>query len=94
MVSITDDLIIDYQKTLIGVVGLGYVGLPLAVEFGKIRPTIGYDINVARISELLAGEDNTHEIDGAELSLASYLKLTADIKYLEDCKIFIVNYFC
>ena len=91
MVSITDDLIIDYQKTLIGVVGLGYVGLPLAVEFGKIRPTIGYDINVARISELLAGEDNTHEIDGTELSLASYLKLTADIKYLEDCKIFIVT---
>ena len=91
MVSIIEDSIIDYQKALIGVVGLGYVGLPLAVEFGKIRPTIGYDTNVARISELLAGEDNTHEIDGAELSLASYLKLTADIKYLKDCRIFIVT---
>jgi UDP-N-acetyl-D-galactosamine dehydrogenase len=91
MASTNDDLVIDYQKTLIGVIGLGYVGLPLAVEFGKVRPVIGYDTNTSRISELRAGEDNTREVDIAELSEASYLKVTADINTLKACRIFIVT---
>jgi len=91
MASTNDDLVIDYQKTLIGVIGLGYVGLPLAVEFGKVRPVIGYDTNTSRISELRAGEDNTREVDGAELSEASYLKVTADTNSLKECRIFIVT---
>lgn len=52
----------------IAVIGLGYVGLPLAVEFGRIRPVIGFDIDAARIGELAAGRDRTLEVTQAELT--------------------------
>lgn len=60
----------------IAVIGLGYVGLPLAVEFGKKRKVVGFDINAARIAELRAGKDNTLEVDAAEMAAAAHLSFT------------------
>jgi UDP-N-acetyl-D-glucosamine/UDP-N-acetyl-D-galactosamine dehydrogenase len=73
------------------VVGLGYVGLPLAVEFGKITPTIGLDINISRIEELKAGIDNTLEVDTDNLMLSKHLQFESDILCAADCNIFIVT---
>ena len=56
----------------IAVIGLGYVGLPLAVEFGKVRPVVGFDINVARIAELGAGRDSTLEVTTEDLRAEVY----------------------
>jgi len=75
----------------IAIIGLGYVGLPLAVEFGKNRETVGFDINDARIAELNAGIDNTLEVAPDELSLASKLSLTADLEKIRNCSIYIVT---
>ena len=57
----------NMESTRIGIVGLGYVGLPLAVEFGKHFPTFGYDINQARVKELRSGKDNTLEVTASDL---------------------------
>ena len=75
----------------IAVIGLGYVGLPLAVEFGKVRPVVGFDINVARIAELGAARDSTLEVTTEDLRAARYIEYTTDIAKLEDCAIFIVT---
>jgi UDP-N-acetyl-D-glucosamine/UDP-N-acetyl-D-galactosamine dehydrogenase len=75
----------------IAVVGLGYVGLPLAVEFGKIMPTLGYDINQARITDLLVGKDTTLETSAEELSKAVMLECTSDSARLSSCNIYIVT---
>ena len=75
----------------IAVVGLGYVGLPLAVEFGKKIDTIGFDINVARIEELKQGRDHTLEVDGAGLKEAGRLSYTSDPSSLRDCSYFIIT---
>ena len=75
----------------IAIVGLGYVGLPLAVEFGKHYETIGFDINQARVDELKRGEDSTLEVEPEELALASRLDFTSDPENIRDCKIFIVT---
>ena len=75
----------------LAVIGLGYVGLPLAVEFGKQRKVIGFDINTARIDALRAGEDSTLEVDAAELGQAMHLSFTSDLNDLADCTIFIVT---
>jgi UDP-N-acetyl-D-glucosamine/UDP-N-acetyl-D-galactosamine dehydrogenase len=75
----------------IAVVGLGYVGLPLAVEFGKIIPTLGYDINQTRIADLLAGKDSTLETSTEELSEAIMLECTSDPALLASCNIYIVT---
>ena len=75
----------------IAIIGLGYVGLPLAVEFGKKYPTFGFDINKARIDELMRGEDGTLEVEPEELALASQLSFTTDPEDIRDCKIFIVT---
>ena len=75
----------------IALVGLGYVGLPLAVEFGKHYETIGFDINQARVDELKRGEDSTLEVEPEELALASRLDFTSDPENIRDCKIFIVT---
>jgi UDP-N-acetyl-D-galactosamine dehydrogenase len=75
----------------IAVIGLGYVGLPLAVEFGKVRPVVGFDINVVRIAELDAGKDSTLEVTTEDLRVARYIEYTSDITKLADCKIFIVT---
>lgn len=75
----------------LGVIGLGYVGLPLAVEFGKKYLTVGFDINVDRIAELAAGRDSTLEVDSEELHDAVHLICTADAEQLRQCNTFIVT---
>ncbi len=75
----------------IGVIGLGYVGLPLAVEFGKFFRTVGFDIKAARIAELKKGKDSTLEIEPAELREAKKLKFTTSLKDLGACQVFIVT---
>jgi len=81
---------INKNKTL-AIIGLGYVGLPLAVEFGKKYPVIGFDINEARISELKSGVDRTLEVDRGELELAGYLNYTSNSNDLKSAQIFIVT---
>lgn len=75
----------------IAVIGLGYVGLPLAVEFGKKRKVIGFDINQSRIDALRAGFDATKEVGAAELAEAVNLTFTSDVGDLEDASIYIVT---
>ena len=74
----------------IAIIGLGYVGLPLAVEFGKHLRTLGFDIDPDRIAELREGFDRTNETSPEEMALASELSFTADIRLLADCNIYIV----
>lgn len=75
----------------IAVIGLGYVGLPLAVEFGKIRPVIGFDIDQIRIGELKVNIDTTLEVDPSELMAAQDLTYTSDVEALRSATIFIVT---
>jgi UDP-N-acetyl-D-galactosamine dehydrogenase len=75
----------------IGVIGLGYVGLPLAVEFGKRYATVGFDIKPERIRELEAGRDSTLEVTRAELKEADRLVYTSDLKDLKRCRVYIVT---
>ena len=75
----------------IGIIGLGYVGLPLAIEFGKIYPTVGFDIQPARIEELKNGTDRTLEVSQDELSEATQLTYTTESRELANCKVFIVT---
>lgn len=79
------------DETRIGVIGLGYVGLPLAVEFGKIYPTIGFDINRSRIDELLRGKDSTQEVEPDGLSQAVKLTFTDQTSQIEGCNFYIVT---
>ena len=81
----------DLATTHIGIVGLGYVGLPLAVEFGKHFPTFGLDINENRIRELQAGTDSTLEVPSEELSQSGQLRYTHQAKDLEACNVYIVT---
>ena len=81
----------QYSETPIAVVGLGYVGLPLAVEFGSKRKVIGFDINEVRIKDLKEGLDNTLEISKQELKDAIYLTYTNSLKDIKDCKVFIIT---
>ncbi len=78
------------EKTL-SIIGLGYVGLPLAVEFGKRYRTIGFDINTDRIEELRAGRDSTLEVTPEELSRATRLEYTADPEALREADIHIIT---
>jgi UDP-N-acetyl-D-galactosamine dehydrogenase len=75
----------------IGIVGLGYVGLPLAVEFGKHFRTVGFDIKAARIAELKKGRDSTLEVEPGELRAAKSLSYSTDVKDLKSCHVFIVT---
>jgi len=75
----------------IAIIGLGYVGLPLAVEFGKKRTAIGFDINQERIAQLIDGVDFTLETEPEELAEASGLSFTAEVSNIADCSIFIVT---
>lgn len=75
----------------IAIVGLGYVGLPLAVEFGKIIETIGFDINKGRIDELTRGIDRTLEVDAGELKSARKLSFTDDVEGIGSATVFIVT---
>ena len=79
------------KDTRIAVIGLGYVGLPLAVEFGKRYLTTGFDINRPRIAALISGHDSTLEVDTAELESAAHLSYTTDVDKLKNCNIYIVT---
>jgi len=81
----------DLSQAKIAVIGLGYVGLPLAVEFGKIRDVVGFDISSARIDELRGGSDGTLEVSEEELADASRLHYTSDLDELRSCSVFIVT---
>jgi UDP-N-acetyl-D-galactosamine dehydrogenase len=78
-------------KKKIAVIGLGYVGLPLAVEFAKKRPILGFDINQNRIKELLEGHDNTLEVTDDELRGVESLTFTANVEDLKTCNVYIVT---
>ena len=88
---VSGQIIEDFSHVRIAVVGLGYVGLPLAVEFGKRLPVVGFDINPARIAALEAGHDATLEISDEELRNAADLRFTHDLADLADCNVFIVT---
>lgn len=75
----------------IGIIGLGYVGLPLAVEFGKVMDVVGFDINADRINELKGGFDRTLEVDKEELKSSLRLSFGFDVKDLKDVTVFIVT---
>lgn len=75
----------------IAIIGLGYVGLPLAVEFGKVRPTLGFDIDVSRIQDLGEGKDSTLEVHEEELMEAKQLRFSCDEEALSGCSIFIIT---
>lgn len=81
----------DLANIRLAIVGLGYVGLPLAVEFGKVRPVIGFDINARRIAELQAGRDLTLETNAEELAAARGLQLTADAARLAEANCYIIT---
>ena len=79
------------KKARIAVIGQGYVGLPLAIEFGKKYPTIGYDVNQARISELKMGIDHTNEASLDQLKMAKQLTFSANINDIKDHNVYIVT---
>jgi UDP-N-acetyl-D-glucosamine/UDP-N-acetyl-D-galactosamine dehydrogenase len=82
---------LNLRDCRIGVVGLGYVGLPLAVEFGKQFDTVGFDIKESRIAELKRGKDSTLECSPAELKAARRLKYTTKLNELGKCRVFIIT---
>src|SRR5690554_3433717 len=75
----------------IAVVGLGYVGLPLAVAFGEKREVVGFDINAGRIAELKDGVDFTREVSREELAAANKLSFTDSLDGIADCQVYIVT---
>ena len=81
----------DLTRTKIGIVGLGYVGLPLAVELGKRYPTVGFDIDGARIEALRAGRDSSLEVEPQDLADARWLRFSENPADLRDCNFFIVT---
>ncbi len=82
---------INQSNTKIAIIGLGYVGLPLAVEFAKIYKTIGFDINLKRIDELNAGIDNTKEVEPEEIKKSTKLSYTSNIEEIQNCNVFIIT---
>jgi UDP-N-acetyl-D-glucosamine/UDP-N-acetyl-D-galactosamine dehydrogenase len=82
---------VNISDKKLAIIGLGYVGLPLAVEFGKVRPVLGFDINQARIAELCSGKDSTLEVATKDLVQASCLEYSSDVAKLSECDIFIVT---
>lgn len=82
---------LQLSELKIAVIGLGYVGLPLAVEFGKKSPVVGFDIHQKRIDELRSGQDHTLEVSPEELKKAEYLQFSADLDDLKSCNFFIVT---
>lgn len=81
----------NFKDKNIAVIGLGYVGLPLAVEFGKKIPTVGFDINNKRVIELKQHNDVTLECSSEELKKAEFLSFTTDLEHIKNCNVFIVT---
>jgi UDP-N-acetyl-D-galactosamine dehydrogenase len=84
-------MLVQLDNVNVGVIGLGYVGLPLAVEFGKKFPTVGFDINTSRVEELIQGHDFTLEVSTEELASASHIQYSADVNKLSACNVYIVT---
>ena len=82
---------INFDEVKIAIIGLGYVGLPLAVEFGKRFPVVGFDINQRRILELREGKDLTLEVESSELLNLEMLSFSANLEDIQDCNIYIVT---
>ena len=82
---------IDLQKSKIAIIGLGYVGLPLACEFGKQYQTLGYDINLGRVKALSEGHDSTLEVSSEELAASSQLTFSSEAADLKPCNVYIVT---
>ena len=82
---------LDINKLRIAVIGLGYVGLPLAVEFGRKYPTVGFDVKLDRIAELESGKDSTLEVSAEELADSAQLSFASDAAALADCNFYIVT---
>lgn len=82
---------LQLSEIKIAIIGLGYVGLPLAVEFGKKVPVVGFDIHQKRIDELKSGQDHTLEVSPEELAQSTHLSYTANLENLKDCNFFIVT---
>ena len=81
----------NLDKVKIAVIGQGYVGLPLAIEFGKKYPTIGFDINIGRIDKIKKGVDHTNEATPEQLTSATELTFSANINDIKECNIYIVT---
>jgi UDP-N-acetyl-D-galactosamine dehydrogenase len=81
----------DREKVSIGIVGLGYVGLPLAVAFGRAYPVVGFDIDEGRVRELMDGYDATLEMSKEQMDESSFLSFTSDVHDLKDCIVFIIT---
>ncbi len=81
----------DINNLRIGIIGLGYVGLPLAVEFGKKYPTVGFDISKARVAELKGGTDSTLECSPEELADATNLTYASELEDIRDCNFYVVT---
>lgn len=81
----------EQENIKLAIIGLGYVGLPLAVEFGKYRSVVGFDINQQRIDALNQGHDSTLEVDDQELAEAKHLSFSAEHTSLKDCNVYIVT---
>lgn len=81
----------DIAEARIAIIGLGYVGLPLAVEFGKQRDVVGFDIDPRRVAELREGRDRTLETDAVELRAASRVRYTERVDDLRECDVYIVT---
>jgi UDP-N-acetyl-D-glucosamine/UDP-N-acetyl-D-galactosamine dehydrogenase len=82
---------IQDRESKIGIIGLGYIGLPLAIEFGKKYSTVGFDINKNRIGELKKGLDKTLEVGTHEFVEARKLTFTIDIDTIKHCNIYIIT---
>lgn len=81
----------DFDAAPLAVIGLGYVGLPLAVEFGRLRPVTGFDINATRIAALREGRDDTLETTAEELAAAKHLRFSHEATDLADARVYIVT---
>jgi UDP-N-acetyl-D-galactosamine dehydrogenase len=82
---------LSLEKASIGVIGLGYVGLPLAVEFGKKYQTLGFDINQARVKELISGHDSTFEVSDEELKDTPFMSYSYTVDDLKNCNVYIIT---
>jgi len=83
--------VLNIDDAKIGVIGLGYVGLPLAVAFGARLPTVGFDIDATRVEQLQAGHDTTREVEADELAAAAQLQLSSQPAALAACTVFIIT---
>ena len=90
MVSSHEKTMRPLNEEKIAVIGLGYVGLPVAIAFGRTLPTVGFDIRQKRVDELKKGHDDTLEVADGDLAAAKHMELTADPSKLADCTVFIV----